>query len=99
MVVEAITALRKNTSWKQGLLANLSKLEINIISRPAKMQVYKTLIRLVATYGAETWTLTVVEESAMRISERKIIRRIYGPVMENNIWSIGYSCNEEMMNY
>jgi hypothetical protein len=24
------------------------------------------------------------------------MRRIYGPVMDNNIWSIGYSCNEEM---
>jgi hypothetical protein len=26
--------------------------------------------------------------------ERKIIRRIYGPVIENNVWSIRY--NEEL---
>jgi hypothetical protein len=26
--------------------------------------------------------------------ERKIIRRIYGPVMENNVWRIRY--NEEL---
>jgi hypothetical protein len=53
----------------------------------------------VAAYGAETWTLTVVEESAMRMFERKIISRIYESMMKNNIWRIGYSCNEEMMNY
>jgi hypothetical protein len=45
----------------------------------------------VATYGAETWTLTVVEKNALRMLGRKIIHRIYGPVMENNIWRIRYS--------
>jgi hypothetical protein len=44
----------------------------------------------VATYGTETWTLIVEEENALRMSERKIIRRIYGPVVENNIWRIRY---------
>jgi hypothetical protein len=56
------------------------------ISKAAKLQVYKTLIRPAATYGAKTWTLTVIEENILRKFERKIIRKIYGPVMENNIW-------------
>jgi hypothetical protein len=64
------------------------------MSRASKIQVYKTLIRPVATYGAETWTLTVTEENALRIFERKIMRRIYGPVLENNVWMIRY--NEEL---
>jgi hypothetical protein len=29
--------------------------------------------------------------NALRFSERRIIRRIYGPVMENYIWRIRYS--------
>jgi hypothetical protein len=75
-------------------LPNLRLLKSKIVSRAAKLQVYKTLIRPVVTYGAETWTLTVTEENILRIFERKIIRKIYGPVMENNLWRIRY--NEEI---
>jgi hypothetical protein len=32
--------------------------------------------------------------NALRMLEKKIIRRIYGPVMENNVWRI--RCNEEL---
>jgi hypothetical protein len=39
-------------------------------------------------------TLTVAEGNALRMFEGKIIRRIYGPVMENNIRRIRY--NEEI---
>jgi hypothetical protein len=48
----------------------------------------------VATYGAESWTLTITKENALRMFEGKIIRRIYGPMMENNVWRIRY--NEEL---
>jgi hypothetical protein len=65
-----------------------------ITSRAAKLQVYKTLIRPVATYGAETWTLTATEEDILRMFERGITRKIYGPVMEDNIWRIRH--NEEI---
>jgi len=37
-------------------------------------------------YGAEAWTLTKKEEQALRIFERKIFRRIYGPKYGNGEW-------------
>jgi hypothetical protein len=55
--------------------AYLGILRSKIISRVAKIQVYKTLIRPVATYGAETWTLTVADENGLKMFERKTIRR------------------------
>jgi hypothetical protein len=74
---------------------NLRTLKSKIRSRTAKIQVYKTLlIRPVATYGAETWTPTVTEENALRMFERKILRRICGQVKEDNVWRIRY--NEEL---
>jgi hypothetical protein len=72
----------------RAYFANLRLLKSKIVSSAAKLQVYKTLIRPVDTYGAETWTLTVTKENILRIFERKIIRKIYGPVMENNSWRI-----------
>jgi hypothetical protein len=71
----------------RAYFANLRLLKSKMVSRAAKLQAYKTLIRPV-TYGAETWTLTVTEENILRIFERKIVRKIYGPVMENNSWRI-----------
>jgi hypothetical protein len=62
-----------------------------LISRAVIVEVYKALIRPVATCGTETWTLTVTEENALRMFDRKIIRRKYGPVMENNVWRTRYN--------
>jgi hypothetical protein len=60
--------------------ANHHKLKSKIIKRSVKMQIYKTLIRPVVMYGSEIWTLTKSDENLLRIFERKILRRIYGPV-------------------
>ena len=40
------------------------------------------------TYGAETCTMKVEDENNLCIFERKIVRRIYGPVYNNGEWRI-----------
>ena len=37
------------------------------------------------TYASESWT---EEERALAVFERKILRKIYGPVKENDLWRI-----------
>jgi len=58
------------------------------ISRNIKTLLYKTLIRPVLTYGAETWVLSKQDEHHLSIFERKILRRIYGPVTDGGRWRI-----------
>jgi len=57
-------------------------LKSNIIKRSVKMRIYKTLIRPVVTYVSETRTLTKSDENLLRIFERKILRKIFGPIQE-----------------
>lgn len=65
------------------------------ISRQCKVRLYKTLIRPVLCYGSEAWTLTQQTENQLKIFERKILRRIFGPVRVNqNEWRI--RTNEEV---
>ena len=40
------------------------------------------------TNGSESWTLTMEEERALAVFERKILRKIYGPAKENELWRI-----------
>jgi hypothetical protein len=59
------------------------------INKNLKLQIYKTIIRPVVTYGCETWTLTHQNEQRLRIFERKILRKIFGPVInDDGTWRI-----------
>uniref|UniRef100_A0A8D8YS40 Craniofacial development protein 2 n=1 Tax=Cacopsylla melanoneura TaxID=428564 RepID=A0A8D8YS40_9HEMI len=84
------------TSGNKAYFANLNLLKSKIINRKTKIKIYKTLIRPVVTYGGETWTLKQEDQEKLRRFERKIIRRIYGPVFENDEWRILY--NNEINN-
>jgi hypothetical protein len=45
-----------------------------LLSRNAKVKIYKTIILPVVLYGCETWSLTLREEHRLRV-----LRRIFGP--------------------
>jgi hypothetical protein len=81
----------KIQTGNEAYYANLQMLKSKIISRRSKLQMYKTLTRPVLTYGAETWTLMAVEENAVRRFERKVLRKVYGPVVDKGVWRARYN--------
>jgi hypothetical protein len=46
------------------------------------------MIRPVVTGLSKTWTLTAKDGNDLRIFERQILRKIFGPVNIDNIWRI-----------
>lgn len=57
------------------------------VNRRTKLTMYKTLIRPVALYGHETWTMQQEDECALGVFERKVLRTIFGGVQtEAGVW-------------
>ena len=75
--------------------ALLDIMKSRCVHRKTKFQIYKTVIRSVLCYGYETWVMNNRMELALGVFERKIMRRIIGPVKENGQWRIRY--NQELM--
>ena len=57
-----------------------------LITKDTKASLYKTFIRPVLMYGSECWVLKKLDEQKLSVFERRVLRRIYGPVKENDIW-------------
>jgi hypothetical protein len=49
-----------------------------------KIKIYKPVILPVVLYGCETWSLTLREEHRLRVSENRVLRRIFGPNREED---------------
>ena len=46
------------------------------------IKVYRTIILPVVLYGCETWSLTLREERKLRVFENMVLRRLFGPRMD-----------------
>jgi hypothetical protein len=44
---------------------------------------YRTIILPVVLYGCETWSLTLREEHGLRVFENRVLRRTFGPKMDD----------------
>ena len=54
------------------------------LSKNLKIKKYKTIILPVVLYGCETWSLTLREESRLRVFENRILSRIFGSKRDEN---------------
>jgi hypothetical protein len=57
-------------------------LSLSLLSKNIKIKIYITIILSVVLYGCETWSLTLREECRLRVFENSVLRRIFGPKMD-----------------
>lgn len=62
-----------------------------ILSKPTKIRIYKTIIRPVLLYNSENWILNKKSEKQLIVFENRVLRKIFGPVLENGEWRIRHN--------
>jgi len=50
-----------------------------LLPKNLKINIFKTIILATVSYGCETWSLTLREESRLRMFENRVLRRIFRP--------------------
>jgi len=53
-------------------------LSSSLLSKNIKITIYRTVIFPVVLYGCETWSPSWREERSLRVSENRMLRRIFG---------------------
>jgi hypothetical protein len=66
-------------------------LKSKYITWHSKTRLYKTLIRPIIAYGSEAWVMNKCDENMINISEKKILRKIFGAVREGDHWRARYN--------
>ena len=68
----------------KAFYANQDLFKSKLLAKNSKLRMYKTLVRPVATCACETWVLKGNIKTKLRVFERKVLRRIYGPTKEKD---------------
>jgi hypothetical protein len=74
--------------------ANQNFYKSRLVTKYSKLKLYRTVIRPTVTYVSATWVLEETTIQKLLVFERKILRRIFGPTKENQIWRT--KTNEEL---
>jgi hypothetical protein len=59
-----------------------------------KSKLHQTVLKPTVMFGCEAWSMTEKDKTRLNIWERKILRKVYGPVTEQGVWRIRR--NEEL---
>jgi hypothetical protein len=70
---------RRLNSGNAGYHSVQKLLSSRLQSKNVKIRIYKTIILHVVLYGCETWSLTLREEHRLRVFEKRVLRKIFGP--------------------
>ena len=61
-----------------------------------KIKIYRTIIVSVVVHGCETWSLTFREQRRLRVFENMVLRKIFGPKMNDLTGEWRKPHNEEL---
>jgi hypothetical protein len=75
-----IEIAERTVKGNKAYCANAELIKSKFLKRSTKIKIHKMIIRPVITYSSETWTLTAKDKNNLRIFERQIRRKIFGPV-------------------
>ena len=51
----------------------------SLLPKIIEIKIHRTVILPVVVYGCETWSLTLREETRLRVFENRVLRRIFVP--------------------
>jgi len=57
-------------------------LSSSLLSKNLKINLYRTISFPVVWYGRETWSFTLREEHRLRVFEKRVLGRIFGPMRD-----------------
>ena len=81
-----IETAERTTKGNKAHCANAKRMKSKFLTKNTKKKIYKTTIRPVVRYLSETWALTAKDENSLRIFEKQILRKIFGPVNIDEIY-------------
>jgi hypothetical protein len=69
-----------------------------MLPKNLKIKIFKTIILPVVLYDCETWSLTLMEEHRVRVSENRVLRKIFGAKRDEvtKEWRKLHNDNEEL---
>jgi hypothetical protein len=68
----------------------------SLLSKNLKIKIYGTVILPLVLYGCETWSLTLKEERRLRVFQKRVLRRIFGPKRDDVTGAWRELHNEEL---
>ena len=68
-----------NNTHTQYMCVCVYILSSSLLSKNVKIEIYRTIILPVVLCGCGSWSLTLREECRLRVSENRVLRRIFGP--------------------
>jgi hypothetical protein len=60
------------------------------------IRIYRTIILPVVLYGCETWSLTLRQEHRLRVFEKRVLRKVFGPKRDEMTGECRKLYNEEL---